>query len=759
MEKRSFNQKARLYPITILALIFFLFFLISFYISRLSTVMNQEIKRYLSEIALHVSTLVNYKIDNTYKNMEIIADTYLSMDEDGGFDYLKRKAQLHGFLRFGVGGLDGYCHTTNNYLADLSGESWYQDALRGKNMAAVLHASPVDGRDVITYAVPIRKNVEIIGVLTAAADKSRIQSLLNVETFGGEGYSIIIDRRGNFIAESDNSNAQFDAKNIFDVLKFGAELDKGYTLAKLRADLEADKSGSFGFVPLNGEHLSVTYMPLKSADWYLVTLVPSHVTQQQANLLLKLTVFVCAILCSVFAVLLWFIRIQHRKNRAQLETIAFVDPVTGGYSRARFELEAKEKIQNSFPGSYALVSLDIEKFKIINDVFGSEDGDRTLNHVYHMISTHLFEGELASRVSADTFHLLLRNMAKEMLSKRLMRLAEDINSYNEALQTKYFLTIIVGVYPIDDISLSFMHIQDRANTARKYGKGVHQSRIFSCAFYSDCDRMRLIREKEIENRMESALLSGEFIVYYQPKYELVHESIAGAEALVRWQDPERGLIPPDEFVPILERNGFIVQVDLFVFETVCRLLHSWIENGFEPVPISVNLSRVHLENPDFLKEYVSIFEKYQVPASLIEIELTETLIFENLKLLINVVEQIHEIGFSCSLDDFGSGYSSLNMLKDIQVDVLKLDRAFFKCENEKSCRSNAVIQGVLNLAQNLNMRTVAEGVESKESVQFLRSSHCDMIQGYVFSRPVPVKQFETMLFKKSGLDTDEEGHS
>lgn len=301
------------------------------------------------------------------------------------------------------------------------------------------------------------------------------------------------------------------------------------------------------------------------------------------------------------------------------------------------------------------------------------------------------------------------------------------------------------MYLVNDPALDFITIQDRANVARKKNRRLGSARLSACAFYSDVERRRLLREKEIDNRMAAALAGGEFIVYLQPKVSLESGRVTGAEALARWQDPEKGLVPPDEFIPVLEQNGFITRLDLYVFEQVCALLHRWIGEGREPVAISVNLSRVHLDSPGFLADYQAVLERYAVPPALIEMELTETLVLEDVERVVQVIGQIHALGCRCALDDFGSGYSSLNALREIPADVLKLDKAFFD-ERGAGRRGERVVESVIELARKLDMQTVSEGVEKPEQVEFLRRARCDMVQGYVFSRPVPVEQFEALAF-------------
>lgn len=435
-----------------------------------------------------------------------------------------------------------------------------------------------------------------------------------------------------------------------------------------------------------------------------------------------------------------------KKTSLQLEQLAFVDPVTGGRNRTSFEIDGGGAIRSALPGTYVLVWLDIQKFKVINDFFGVETGDKVLRHVYETVLEHLEEGEYVARLAADSFNILLRSSEKKELEERLNHMAEAINRLEEFQSRKYMLLFSAGLYPIDDPSLPLIQIQDRANIARKNISSAADHRLCACLFYSEQDRLRSLRDKDMENRMHSALQRGEFIVHLQPKQALASATIAGAEALVRWKASEAGLIPPNEFIPLFERNGFIVDLDLYVFGKVCALLRKWLDKNVTPVPISVNMSRAHLVDQDFLKRYEEIRQQYDVPAALLDIELTETLVFENPQMLIHFIDRIRAHGYQCSIDDFGSGYSSLNILKDIKVDTLKLDRAFFSNELTERPREQDVIISVIDLAKKLCMITVAEGVESPRQVDFLRKAACDMVQGYVFSRPVSVPDFERMAF-------------
>lgn len=431
---------------------------------------------------------------------------------------------------------------------------------------------------------------------------------------------------------------------------------------------------------------------------------------------------------------------------ARFRELAFVDEVTGRKNRVSFEIEAGETLAGASAGEFAFVAVDVEKFKVINDQFGSERGDAVLRALHETMDSRLEQGECVGRISADVFNLLLRTDASQRLDARIEEMVEAANDAmtHEGL-SGYVLTVTAGVYVIDDPALPMIQIRDRANVARKK-TGGRRTGLCSCRPYSNEDRVRLANEKRIESRMREALDAGEFVVYLQPKLDLRSGRVDDAEALVRWQDPARGLVPPNDFIPLFDRNGFVVDLDLHVFEQVCKLQRAWADAGMRPITVSVNLSRMHLRDSRFLDRFETIRAAHGVPAAFIEFELTETLVFEDPQLLSSVIDRIHQAGYSCSMDDFGSGYSSLNVLKNLKVDVLKLDRAFFEGFEADDGRGAAIVAVVIELAKRLDMKTVAEGVETEGQRRFLADAGCDMIQGFLFSRPVPPVEFERLAF-------------
>lgn len=418
------------------------------------------------------------------------------------------------------------------------------------------------------------------------------------------------------------------------------------------------------------------------------------------------------------------------------------DNVTGGKNKKEFERIAKDLLKGD--GKYVLVYANIDRFKLINENYGNEVGDQVLRHIHSIIDEELRWDEVSGRIMADNFGILMRYHSLPKLDQRLYRISKQLSQLTDDKGSSYGISLYFGVYIIkDDDESDVSSMLEHANLARKK---ISPSHLVAMGVYDVKDSERLGRDKALEMKMHKALERGDFVPFLQPKYELKEETVAGAEALVRWIDPEEGMIYPDQFIPLFENNGFIVELDLYMFEQVCKLVERWYREGKRIIPISVNLSRSHFEIPDFFDYYEYVLKKYDIPPKSIEIELTESLFYNDFELLSDLVNKIHKVGLSCSIDDFGSGYSSLNMLKDVRVDALKLDRVFFE-SGENNERGKDVIQSVIQLAQALDLHTISEGVEEREQVEFLKQVKCDLIQGYVFAKPMPVIDFENLAFE------------
>ena len=436
---------------------------------------------------------------------------------------------------------------------------------------------------------------------------------------------------------------------------------------------------------------------------------------------------------------------QIRHNRF-LENMVYVDAITGGSSYEKFKMDFEKQISKDVSNTYAVLSIDIDKSKYIEEIFGVDEYLRAVHYLWEAVEQETREGELCGHKEADLFYAILKYENDEIVKQRIQRINDDVKMKIEHGELFYDIKISTGVYILNNRRHSIERILYRGDVARKTIKGHHDK---LCGFYTEEMKKEQVKNQEIENKMEKALARGEFYVCYQPKYNTQNKKIVGAEALVRWKMNGENVIPPSEFIPLFESNGFIKDLDKFVFEQVCKDVSTWLDKGLKVKPVSVNLSQMQLYNSNFIKEYAEILERYDLGSEYVQLELTETAMFDNPVVLAKIINQLHSMGFTILMDDFGTGYSSLNMLKDVEVDTVKIDKSFVDDigNNQKVER---IIATIISLVRSLNMHVVAEGVENEMQYKFLHLVECDEIQGYYFSKPISGKEYEILLEKEVG---------
>ncbi len=437
------------------------------------------------------------------------------------------------------------------------------------------------------------------------------------------------------------------------------------------------------------------------------------------------------------------------RSSKKIERIAYVDELTGGISFEKFKRDAADIIKAAAGRLYAMVSIDIDKFKVINDIFGYEEGNRVIRYIWSIVNEIIGQNETFAHRRADQFVILLNYEDEQKMMERIEAISEMVRQRESLNEKNYEIILSIGIYIIneetdDDFALD--NAIDRAELAKQSVKGKHNQFY---AVYDEKLRQKILRDQEIENRMERALENHEFKVYYQPKYDSRTCELNGAEALVRWYNDKTGMIFPNEFIPLFESNGFIVELDKYMFRQVCKDIRSWLDEGYKVVPVSVNLSQLQFYNLHFIEEYRGILEKYDVSPEYVQLELTETTLFSEESILNKIIDKLHDIGFKILMDDFGTGYSSLNMLKNVPIDILKLDKSFV--DDIGDPKVDIVVSTIVSLGQSLDMKIVAEGVETKEQYEFLRDIFCDEIQGYYFSRPIAEKEYRQKLIKEADI--------
>lgn len=576
----------------------------------------------------------------------------------------------------------------------------------------------------------------IIGVWGGTGNKESMQRLIQPVNFDGQGLTCIADTEGNVVISPTDLDPFMRLDDIF---KEDSEETTVRNIKRMQENMKEGKNGVFSFVAVDGRELILSYNILKSYDWVLLTLVPADLISYETDRYVIQTFAIVAGTILLFLFFLLILLFIYRNNRRRLEYIAFVDAVTGGMNNAAFCLKLRETLKNARRNEYTVAVINIRNFKMINESFGTHEGDRTLHYCMQILRKNVKEGEIAARGNADDFFLCLKEGNRNIVAARLQEIVREINSFNENLENPYHLSFRQGAYLIDEPDLDSTIIQDRVMTAcmnqQEFGEN-------SCVFYDICFTQKMKQEHELNAMFRGALENGDFKVYFQPKVSLEDEKTAGAEALVRWQHPEEGMISPGDFIPLFEKNGNICRLDCYVFEEVCRTIDRWRREGRKLFPVSVNLSRQHFKRNDFLNQFADVAAKYRIPEGLLELELTESIFFDDnsIAMVRESINRMHELGFKCSLDDFGSGFSSLGLLKEFDVDTIKLDRLFFLDMSKP--KAEDVVECLIDLAGRLKVKTVAEGIETQEQIDFLKQIHCDMVQGFFYSRPLRAEEFE-----------------
>ncbi len=423
------------------------------------------------------------------------------------------------------------------------------------------------------------------------------------------------------------------------------------------------------------------------------------------------------------------------RDSAAMVNLLEKDRLTGLYTPEFFYQKVQEELDSHPQQEYDLYSIDIEQFKLINERYGTERGDAILKALADVLKGRMRHDEIVGRLGSDRFVICARH--EGMYSEAFLR--ESIRRWVDALPMQS-IVIKLGVYRVVDRSLPVSGMCDRATLALNSIKGKYNQLV---AVYDDALRVRLLKEQSLVDDMERALDERQFKVYYQPKHDIQHDKLAGAEALVRWQHPKYGLISPGEFIPLFEKNGFISALDQFVWECACRDLQKWREQGLPPIPVSVNVSRADFDQPDLVEIIVALAAKYDLPPELLHLEVTESAYTQTPKPIIEAVQKLRAHHFRIEMDDFGSGYSSLNMLSELPVDVLKLDMRFV--QKQQVTQKKSILSFIFMLAKWMELATVAEGVENQAQLEQLKGLGCQYVQGYYYAKPMCEDSFDDYL--------------
>lgn len=427
--------------------------------------------------------------------------------------------------------------------------------------------------------------------------------------------------------------------------------------------------------------------------------------------------------------------IRLRESSALINHFKF-DRLTGLYSREFFFRRVRETLDQNPGKHYDILCSNVENFKIVNDVLGTEAADELLIAIADEYRRAVRDHGVCGRLNADHFACLMPGLERYE-DNMFLRFHDAVAKLPATSNT----AIKWGIYHVEDPAISVEQMCDRALMATRRIKGKYGKHF---VVYDDSMRNQLLHRQAIIDCMEEALEGGQFSVYFQPKYRIRDGHLSGAEALVRWRHPEWGMLSPANFIPIFEKNGFITRLDQYIWDQVCRTLKDWDRAGHPELPVSVNVSRADLYNEDILNILSDTVRRHGLDTARLHLEITESAYAENPEQIIRTVRQLRSMGFVIELDDFGSGYSSLNMLSQLPLDVLKLDMRFIQNSTGQPM-SRGILRFIMELARWMHLRVVAEGVETREQQDQLMAVDCDYAQGYLYAKPMPRADFEALL--------------
>ncbi|AOR22313.1 GGDEF domain-containing protein [Clostridium taeniosporum] len=731
----KFKNRIFTYIIPIFVIIILILIGFSVSIIEVNQVITKGNKSVMVKASENNSMFINYNLKDNIQYMKQISGILNKLNDfkkDDIMNFLKLE-EKKDFLTTGIVSNDGTLSCINGSISNINNKNYFKEWKKTNEDILRVDTDLKTGEKVFIYITSLFCNNKIQGALYGTLSFKDIEkAFISNSKFYQQVETYILDKNGHILIGSgqllnileDNNIFSYNDLNDFEILK---------------DDLTNEKDDSI-FITLNKNKYILSYSKLNDFhEYYVLSLIDaSNIHEKQYRITFLMTILASFIIL-IFLALLIYINLYRNKKEKLIKDIAFIDDITGGKTLTKFKMDLKELLQVNRGSSYALVEFDIVRFKIINDIWGYKTGNLLLKHISDILNSKLSHEEIFCRVRDDLFILLLKHNGENEIINKINELDRYMRFFDRGIKEIPNFSLSYGVYVVDRTEEDINKMIDNVAFARETSKSNCNEFI---GFYDIQLQSKLIQQKQIEDVMYSALKNREFQLYLQPKYDINLKRCIGAEALVRWNNPKRGLINPIEFIPLFEKNGFIVNLDMFIFEEVCSKIDQWKKNNIKLIPISVNISRINLKNVEhFIRNINSIFNKYDIDPSLIEIEITESAIFNHYDNILEALLRLKAIGFSISLDDFGTGLSSLNILKDLPIDTIKLDREFLNSK-DSSKKGKIVISNIVRMVKELDLNVICEGVETNEQAEFLSGLGCNNAQGYLYAKPMPVKDFE-----------------
>lgn len=720
---------------------------ITFFVTQMykNTVNNATEKSLQEEVNIYKERIVNqidYKFQIINSMAGLIGTSNMPQEEIFRKAFLTADSQNKLLML-------GYWDAVNNKLflaaengelkvvseSEIQDEIWdvLEGTLKGKNVVSDLLEGEISKKNILVLGTPVYHEGEIIGAILAGDRIDVYGNMLNEQRkLYGSGYMHLIDNEGDFIVRSEEAAVKEELTGI---------LQQPYMDEKqaeqIKKDMKEEKVVHFHFY-YDGEEYDTLLEPVGINGWYLFCVNSIKNVNRNIYALVDTVVIFFVVIIAIFFFTLCYGYRTMKKLNCQLQKMAYYDELTGIYNMQYFTKIVEKQAEKQ--EDYAIMVLNVRHFKFVNEFFRRAEADNLLKHIGRVLTESIGETEYACRENSDYFYLFLNDTDHKVLEERFEGISRKIAEMTGKANKGFRIVMRSGVATtkhsrnIQDVLIHavFALAKTKEDTARNL-------------WFFDTE-LHLQEQKKgyIENRAQKALEDGEFKLYLQPKVSLKDDSLVGAEALVRWVEKNGNMMNPGEFIPLFETNGFCIMLDMYMFEKVCQQLRAWIDAGYEPVPISVNQSKLVFYENNYVERLRYCLELYQVPASLITLEILEGLAVENVEEMNKKLERLRAIGFKISMDDFGTGYSSLNTFCKLKLDEVKLDRGFLveKRQNEEG-NTHVIMEEVVRMAKRLSLSTVVEGIETEEEDVFVKQIGADEGQGYLYSRPVSAEVFTT----------------
>ncbi len=726
MDTRNFRLDKWLLIVSILIIVGFVT-TISWYNLVIDEEIYNSARTEVEEISERIQMRLADEIDESKDDLFLLADNIeeTNITSETAVAYFEKQSQVSEFENIYYISLDGIGISVKNGRVDFENNETFNSALQNESLIEAPLISADSGQSIMNIAVPIMNEDEVEAVLFAEYSLEEVYE--DIEgIISGNGYAFIVDSNGDMVYNTSSKGTEDLAMDLY----------TSPIMGEIKNDLADEKSGNLYFQVDSIEQIAV-YSPVEATTWSVVVTVSSDAINQELRTSINLIIVVSMIV--VFLLILFTAYAGYSKisSLKSIEKSAYYDPLTKLPNLTKIKKDMRAILEKNKDKKYSVIKIDVENFKAVNEMFGFDIGNRVLRAFKTIRETVDEPTLMIARIGVDEFLLFSGNGFLDDMEKR----TNTYESYYKELIPElgdYRISFKYGRYHIAKGEIDVDDIVTKVNMAHRISKDRKGLIIYD---YNDSYKQEIVEIAEITNKMKTALDNDEFQLYLQPKFSVVDNSIVGAEALVRWVEPNGNCIFPDKFIPLFEKNGFIVEMDAYMLEATCAVIKKWRDTGFGHIPISVNCSRLNLNNPSFVQEFAEIVDRYEIPHQYIEMELTESAMIENEEVIEYLFAELDKFGFRISIDDFGSGYSSLGLLKNLRADTLKLDRSFF-INNKDLVRGDLVVDGIIKLAQSLNMYVVAEGIEEKTQVKFLKQIGCDAVQGYYYAKPMSILEFE-----------------